>query len=156
MSATPTDIINKKDIETKTEELESRFSADRKQWTSRISEIVADLRVVDRLPEVQVKMLSYRQILVEKIPELKSVLYKKNTSYENYYKMLFRHYSLNYDIKLSGGEKEKLIRVDIAPVKRQINILESHLDFYGECMRTLDNMAFAIKNRITLHTNDTM
>lgn len=149
-------VINKKEIEENTETLEIRLVSDRKQWGGKISDLVKDIKEVDRLAEAQVMMLSYRQVLVEKIPEIKSLLYKKNTSYENYYKILFRDYSLNYDIKLSGGEKEKMVRSDLAPVKRQINLLEAHLDFYGECMRTLDNMAFAIRNRITLHTNDNM
>jgi hypothetical protein len=149
-------VINKKEIEENTESLETKLVADRRQWGSKISELVQDIKQVDKIAEVQVSMLSYRQVLVEKIPEIKSLLYKKNTSFDNYYKILFRDYSLNYDIKLTGGEKEKMIRSDLAPIRRQINLLEAHLDFYGECMRTLDNMAFAIKNRITLHTNDSM
>lgn len=150
------EIINKKEVDENTLVLESRLLEDRKQWGSKISILIKDLKEVDRLAELQVMMLSYRQIIIEKIPEIKALLYKKNTSSDNYYKMLFRHYATNYDLKINGGERERLIRTDLSPIQRQINLLQSHLDFYGECIRTLDNMAYAIKNRLTLHTNDSM
>jgi hypothetical protein len=87
---------------------------------------------------------------------MKGNLFKRNGDYEELYQRRFRYYTLEYDIKLTGGEKEKFVKADLMPIRRQINILESHIEFYSECIRTLDNMAFAIKNRITIHTNDTM
>ena len=31
-----------------------------------------------------------------------------------------------------------------------MEMLQSHIDYYYECIKTLDNMAFAIRNRIRL------
>lgn len=143
-------------IEEKTAALEGKLKQDREVWSSKITEIVRNIKDVTLLSETQVLMLSYRQMLLDKISDMKSNLYRRNGDYESLYKTRFRFYTLEYDIKLTGGEKDRFVKTDLMPLKRQINILETHLEFYSECIRTLDNMAFAIKNRITLHTNDTL
>jgi len=143
-------------IDEKIATLESRLKQDRENWGKKISELVQTIKDVNKIADTQVMMLSYRQILLDKMSEMKSNLYRSNTNYESHYKSRFRYYTVDYDIKLTGGEKDRFVKSDLMPLKRQINILESHLDFYSESIRTLDNMAFAIKNRITLHTNDTI
>ena len=143
-------------IEEKTTTLESRLKQDRDVWRLKITEIIRNIKDITLLSETQVLMLSYRQMLLDKISDMKGNLYRRNGDYESYYKTRFRFYTLDYDIKLTGGEKDRFVKTDLMPLKRQINILETHLEFYSECIRTLDNMAFAIKNRITLHTNDTL
>jgi hypothetical protein len=143
-------------IEEKTATLESRLKQDRDVWSLKITEIVRNIKDITLLSETQVLMLSYRQMLLDKISDMKGNLYRRNGDYESFYKTRFRFYTLDYDIKLTGGEKDRFVKTDLMPLKRQINILETHLEFYSECIRTLDNMAFAIKNRITLHTNDTL
>lgn len=148
--------FNKQAIEEKTAVIEEKLKADREQWGTKISDLVSRLKDVSQLADVQVFMLSYRQMLLDKSSEMKGNLFKRNGDYEELYQKRFRYYTLEYDIKLTGGEKEKFVKADLMPIRRQINILESHIEFYSECIRTLDNMAFAIKNRITIHTNDTM
>jgi prefoldin subunit 5 len=56
-------------------------------------------------------------------------------------------------MKLTGGEKERMIKADLGIVKRQISLLESHLEYYRECIKTLDNMGFAIQRRITVNND---
>ncbi len=148
--------FNKQAIEEKTIVIEEKLKADREQWGTKISDLVSKLKDVSQLADVQVFMLSYRPMLLDKSSEMKGNLFKRNGDYEELYQRRFRYYTLEYDIKLTGGEKEKFVKADLMPIRRQINILESHIEFYSECIRTLDNMAFAIKNRITIHTNDTM
>lgn len=132
------------------EELEKRLLKDRNDWKDNIQRLVQKLKSLSNLAECQVEMLSYRQILLDKIIDLKHVIYKRNASWEKYYKSLYRDYTLNYDIKLTAGEKNQFIKADLGSLKNQVEILQSHIDYYQECIRTLDNMAFAIKNRIKL------
>lgn len=131
-------------------ELERRLSQDRVEWKEKITNLVSELREVRKLSESQVMMLSYRQMLLDKIGEFKNTVYKRKMSWDRYYKTKFRDYTLSYDIKLTGGERHQFISTDLAPLKLQINMLESHIEYYQECIRTLDNMAFAIRNRIRL------
>jgi hypothetical protein len=140
--------MNRQELEEKTLELEETLFRDRDKWSNKIRELIAMMKNVNDIPEAQVFMLSYRQMLLDATSSFQSSLYKKNVSFDTYYKSKFREYTLDYDIKLNGGEKEKLIRSDLSIIQRQINLLESHIDYYKECIRTLDNMGFAIRNRI--------
>ena len=140
--------MNRQELEEKTLELEETLLRDREKWSNKIRDLVVMMRVVSDIPEAQVLMLSYRQMLLDSTSSFQASLYKKNVSFDTYYKIKFREYTLDYDIKLNGGEKEKMIRSDLSIVQRQINLLESHIDYYRECIRTLDNMGFAIRNRI--------
>jgi len=132
------------------EELERRLSIDRDEWKGKIQLLVQKLKNVNQLSDCQVEMLSYRQMLLDKIIDLKHVIFKRNSTWEKYYKNQYREYTLNYDIKLTGGEKHQFIKADLASLRTQIDILQSHIDYYHECIKTLDNMAFAIRNRIKL------
>jgi hypothetical protein len=140
--------MNRQELEEKTNELEETLLRDRDKWSNKIRELISMMKNVNDIPEAQVYMLSYRQMLLDSISSFQSSLYKKNVSFDTYYKSKFREYTLDYDIKLNGGEKEKMIRSDLTIIQRQINLLESHIDYYRECIRTLDNMGFAIRNRI--------
>lgn len=132
------------------EELETRLAKDRNDWKTNIQNLVHKLKSVNQLSDCQVDMLSYRQMLLDKITDLKGVIYKRNTAWEKYYKSQYREYTLNYDIKLTSGEKHQFIKADLGALRNQIDILQSHIDYYQECIKTLDNMAFAIRNRIRL------
>ena len=132
------------------EVLEARLIKDRKEWGGKIADLVSKVKNMDSLSECQVNMLSYRQILLDKVAEFKTTIYKRNSAWERYYKAEWRTYSLNYDMKLTNGEKHQFIKADLSELRTQISMLESNIDYYQECIKTLDNMAFAIRNRIRL------
>lgn len=131
-------------------ELEDKIIQDRKKWGNDIGLLVGDIKHMNKLSDCQVKMLSYRQILLDKVTDFKSNIYKRNAAYDKYFRDKWREYSTNYDLKLTNSEKGQFIKVDLSDLKIQINLLESHLEYYFECIKTLDNMAFAIRNRIRL------
>jgi hypothetical protein len=142
--------INTEKITEANERLEEQLVKDRDEWKNKIKDLIAQSKNYNQLAECQVMMLSYRQILLDKISEFKSTVYKRNAAWDKYWKEAYRDYSLNYDIKLTNGEKNAFIKADLAPLKTQISLIESHIDYYDQCIRTLDNMAFAIRNRIQL------
>ena len=132
------------------EELESRLAKDRKEWKDKIKDLIGKIKNMNELSECQVRMLSYRQILLDKVSDFKTTIYKRNATWERYYKNQYREYSINYDVKLTSGEKHQFIKADLSSLKTQMEMLQSHIDYYYECIKTLDNMAFAIRNRIRL------
>jgi hypothetical protein len=132
------------------EELESRLAKDRKEWKDKIKDLIGKIKNMSELSECQVRMLSYRQILLDKVSDFKTTIYKRNATWERYYKNQYREYSINYDVKLTSGEKHQFIKADLSSLKTQMEMLQSHIDYYYECIKTLDNMAFAIRNRIRL------
>lgn len=137
-------------IKAANEELETRLLNDRSDWRSKINELVFKMKNMNELSDCQIHMLSYRQILLDKISDFKNLIYKKNSNWDKYYKSKYREYTLEYDVKLTSGEKHQFIKADLSALKCQIDMLQSHIDYYQECIRTLDNLAFAIRNRIRL------
>ena len=145
---------DEKKIRKSNTELEKKLLADRKEWGKKISIIVDMVKNISQLAECQVLMLSYRQIILDKIIDIKSIVYKRKGFWEKHFKNKWRYYSLNYDVKLSNAEKNQFIKADLSELKIQLNLLESHIDYYHECVRTLDNMAFAVRNRISLNNEE--
>lgn len=141
-------------IKQSNEELEQRLIKDRTDWKNKIVDLVAQIKIMRSLSDCQVNMLSYRQMLLDKMGELKNTIYKRNAAWERYYKIEYREYSISYDIKLTSGEKHQFIRADLSALKNQIEMLQGHIEYYQECIRTLDNMAFAIRNRIRLEDEE--
>lgn len=129
--------------------LEERLRADREDWMVKIEDLIQMMRTVTKLSEAQVYMLSYRQILSDKMADFQYTIYRKNSDYEIFYKSKFMEY-LSSTVKLNGGERDRIVKADLTAIRRQISILESHMDFYKESVKTLDHMAFAIRNRIKI------
>ncbi len=136
------------------QQLSQRLEEDRALWADRIKGIVRDTKQMNKLADVQVSMLSFRQMLIDKTVEFKNILYRRKSSWDKYFKIKYREYSINYDVKLNSSEKASFIKADLSALKTQINMIETHIEYYGECIRTLDNMAFAIRNRIKLNEDD--
>ena len=132
------------------EELAKRLAKDRDDWKEKISHLVGLLKEVRNLSECQVNMLSYRQILLDKITDFKTTKQKRQGAYYRYYKIKYREYSIDYDVKLTSGEKVAFIKADLSHLRTQMEMLQSHMDYYQECIKTCDNLAFAIRNRISL------
>lgn len=137
-------------IKTANEELEIRLSKDRIEWKDKINDLIHKIKNMGELVDCQVSMLSYRQILLDKVTDFKTMIYKRNSTWERYYRSQYREYTLNYDVKLTSGEKHQFIKAELSSLKTQIDMLQSHVDYYYECIKTLDNLAFAIRNRIRL------
>jgi hypothetical protein len=135
-------------------ELAKRLVLDRSDWKSKVTDLVELLKEMVTLAECQVLMLSYRQILLDKITDFKTTKHKRQAAYDRYYKLKYREYSINYDIKLSSGEKVAFIKADLSHLRNQMEMLQSHMDYYQECIKTLDNLAFAIRNRINLNDKE--
>jgi len=145
---------NEESVNIANEELEKRINSDRAEWRDRIKDLVKKIKNVSELSDCQVHMLSYRQILLDKLSEFKTIIYKRNASMDKHYRAQYREYTLNYDIKLTTGEKNSFIKAELSSLRTQINILQSHVNYYQECIKTLDNMAFAIRNRIRLNDDE--
>jgi hypothetical protein len=141
---------NDSDTGAANEELATRLAKDRDDWKVKISNLVGLLKEVRDLAECQVTMLSYRQILLDKITDFKTTKLKRQAAYDRYYKLKYREYSVEYDIKLTSGEKVAFIKADLSHLRTQMEMLQSHMDYYQECIKTCDNLAFAIRNRINL------
>lgn len=134
----------------KLEMIEQKLAAERKDWKEKIHDLIKMIKGTSTLAEAQVFMLSYRQLFVEKITELRGLLMKKQKSIDTFYKDQYREYTINYDIKLSPAEKNQFIKADLANLRMQAEFLENQINFFQESVKTMDTMSFSINNRIKL------
>lgn len=137
------------DKEKKLEDLEKFLSSKRSEWTSRIREIIKGIRNVEKLEDDIALMLSYRQMLVEEVADLNSTIFKNKKSYNVLQKHKYISYYKN-DYKWSDKQKNMMLKSDLAIEIMQIQLLDSQLEFFKECIQTLDKMGWAAKVRVDL------
>lgn len=130
--------------------LEELISKDKSSWGEKIMDIIKMSGTMTKIGEAQVLMLSYRHQLVDAMTDTHFNLYKINTKYEKAFRDRYLYYTHDHQHSYNGGEKDKLVRADLAELKRQSLMIESHIEYYRECIRTLDNLGFALKRRMEL------
>lgn len=132
------------------ERLDEKLSKERVKYSKMISSVVSMINHIERISEAQVLMLSYRHMLVDKISEYKSILYKKKSNDLNYKKLRYEFYKTKHDLRLDYREINQFIESDMAQRIRKTNLIESQINFFSQCIETLDKMGFAIKAKIQI------
>lgn len=130
-------------------ELDKKLNTQRTGWSNKIKELAHGLRNINRMEEVISEVLSTRQILVDNIAYISmKVKEQKATINTRYREAYIRYYE--YDYKLGEKQKERFIETDLRDDNMILSHLENQLDFLRESVKTLDNMGFAIRNRLAL------
>ena len=140
--------------EDKLEKIESLLEKDRKDWSIKIQGLVKDISEPTKLAKAQTYMLSYRHMIVDKIMELKILLSKKEANDSNYTKTRYQHYKTQHSVRLDHREIMEYIKSDMSLRNRETGLIKHQINYYNQAIETLDKMGFAIKNRVTLATND--
>lgn len=129
--------------------LDKKLSSQRTEWTNNIKELAQSLRNLNRLEETIAEVLSSRQSLVEQMSYLNmKVKEQKNKVNVRYREAYIRYYE--YDYKLGEKQKDKFIEIDLADENMILSHLENQVEFFRDSVKTLDNMGFAIRNRLAL------
>lgn len=136
--------------EEKVETLDTALTSERDDFSVKILDLIKNINDVSKIAEAQVLMLSYRHMMVDKITKYRVALYKKKTSDSNYRKLRYEYYKTQHDVRLDHREINQYIDSDMALRIRQTELLESQVNFFQQCVETLDKMGFSIKNRIQI------
>lgn len=129
--------------------LDRKLSSQRTEWTNIIKGLSQSLRNLNTMEETIAEVLSSRQSLVEQISYLNmKVKEQKNKVSVRYREAYIRYYE--YDYKLGEKQKEKFIETDLADENMILSHLENQVEFFRDSVKTLDNMGFAIRNRLAL------
>jgi D-mannonate dehydratase len=134
----------------KLNELDRFLEKQRSEWGDRIMEVIDMIRHIDKLSEAQVTMLSYRHMVIDQIARINITLKKKEFTYNIQYKNKFIDY-YNYDFKLNEKQKVNMVEADLAGLTKQIGFLSTQIEFFKECIKTLDNTGWAIKNKLSIN-----
>ena len=128
----------------------SAFENERKLWSGDIRNLAERMRDIGKLIDVQVDLFTFRQRCVERKHELLIDLNKYNKKHKTMLAQRLAHYHTNYDRKLTGPEKERMIDGDVADLKYWLDTIEDQVNFFDQVFKNIDNMIFGIKHRIEL------
>jgi hypothetical protein len=142
------DNINKTNIT-----LEERFKEERADWNNKIITLIESIKYTQKLAEAQITQLSYRQMLQDKLVEYRILHEKRQEIFDKQTVDRFREYKLSYDIKLSSSETQAFVQSDCKALKLQIKMIQTQIIYFEESIKTLDNLGFAIKNKIEIMSN---
>lgn len=129
--------------------LDKKLSEQREEWTLKIQDLAKSLRYINGMEETIALVLSNRQRMIEHIAYINvKIKEQRRKITERYREAYLRYYE--YDYKLGEKQKERFIESDLADDNMILSHLENQLDFFKESVKTLDNMGFAIRNRLAL------
>lgn len=133
--------------------LEERFKDERTDWNEKIIDLIESIKQTSKLAESQVIQLSYRQIIQDKLAEYRILHEKRQEMLDKQTVDRFREYKLSYDIKLSSSEAQAFVNADCKALKLQIKMIHTQIVYFEESIKTLDNLGYAIKNKIEMMSN---
>ncbi len=129
--------------------LDQKLSAQRNEWSVTIRNLAQSLRNINTMEITIADVLSSRQTLVDQMAYINvKIKQQKKTIAARYREAYIRYY--NYDYKLGEKQKEKFLENDLADDNMVLSHLENQMDWLRDSVKTLDNMGFAIRNRLAL------
>lgn len=131
-------------------QLDQYLGGQRSDWTAKIRELAKAFKDVDLLNEAMVTIPSYRQILIEQIAQLSIKIKEQERKLSRVYKDSFIKY-YEYDYKLTDKQKESFLKADMSDESMILSLLETQMDFMRESVKTLDNMSWAVRNKLQLN-----
>jgi DUF4097 and DUF4098 domain-containing protein YvlB len=87
--------------------------------------------------------------MVEQIAYLNTKIKEQKNNINSRWKEAYLRY-YEYDYKLGEKQKERFIENDLVQEHTKLSLLENQLDFMKESVKTLDNMGFAVRNRLAI------
>ena len=137
------------DLKEKILKLDEYLGKQRLDWTEKIKDLTEDLKKGVNLEQVSSYSLSYRQIMVEQLASMSNRIRAQKSVVDQKYKQKWLEY-YNYDYKLTDKQREKFVEADLSDDKHMLELLETQKSFIEGTVKTLDNMGFAIKNRLDI------
>jgi len=130
-------------------ELDEKLAIERGSWTEKITELAKRIKYINGLEDLIAEMLSHRQVLVDRSTQMNIMIKKQKARIDVLWRENFIKY-YNFDYKLTDKQKEQFLVADMTEDHQKIGLLEAQLDFYKESVKTLDNMGFAVRNRLAI------
>jgi len=130
-------------------ELDQKLTAQRTTWSNNIKELAQSLKHINGMEETIAGILSSRQTMVDQMAYLNTkIKEQKNAINARWREAYIRYYE--YDYKLGEKQKERFIENDLVQENTRLALLENQVEFMRESVKTLDNMGFAVRNRLAL------
>lgn len=128
------------------------FAKKRSEVNEKIAKVLKELETIQNIPRVEREMLSLRQELLE---DSHTVLAKINALRRTVNEQRGREYtkianSIQLKLKTSA-EREAIANQPIAKHLELLTILDNHVKFNNDTMKTIEAIGYHIKTRVELH-----
>ncbi len=127
-----------------------RFESERAEWTSEIRAISARFKNVEEMMDVQVDLYSKRQQGVEYMHQLMVLQSRLKKTWVSEYKKAYDALIMDQDYRYSEKERQRIAEEKTSASKLKLDILQTHVDFFRETIKTIDNMIFGVKHRLEI------
>ena len=127
-----------------------RFESERTEWTSEIRAISARFKNIDEMMDVQVDLYSKRQQGVEYMHQLMVLQSRLKKTWLAEYKKAYDGLIMDQDYRYSEKERQRIAEEKTSNSKLKLDILQTHVDFFRETIKTIDNMIFGVKHRLEI------
>lgn len=127
-----------------------RFEQERNEWTEDVRGISARFKNIDDMVDVQVDLYSKRQQAVEYMHQLMVLQSRLKKTWIAEYKKAYDALIMDQDYRYSEKERQRIAEEKTSNSKLKLDILQSHVDFFRETVKTIDNMIFGVKHRLEI------
>jgi len=100
--------------------------------------------------DVQVDLYSERQRAAEYMHQLMVLQSKLKKAWVAEYQKVYNNLLLDQDYRYSEKEKQRIAEEKTSSAKLKLDILQTHVDFFRETTKTIDNMIFGVKHRLEI------
>lgn len=127
-----------------------RFENERLEWTERVRGIASRFKNVEDLVDVQVDLYSERQRATDYVSQLYITQSKLKKAHLAEWKKAYDALTVNHDFHYNDREKAKMADEKTSATKLKLDIVQTHIDFFRETVKTVDNMIFGVKHRLEI------
>lgn len=154
---TSTDLEQIKSKRESNNRMEEFLKGKRDEWNKNVDSIFTTIKhhnlnaeEFSKIIDSQAMALSYIQQLNDQSSFFLNKMSKNSTSLKLARQEKFLFYSTGFGIKTNLGEKKILIDAHIAENDRELELIETHIDFLRETVKNLQTFNFSVKNIISL------
>ena len=131
--------------------LEDYIAQHQQQWSNVISEMNSMMKKFTDLPDLQMTIYSKRQNALDYYFNLLYQISAMSKEYKKQYAAKYNNYKVNSQIRYNSDTAiNAQIASDLADVSYKLTLLENHSKYMQETIKTIDNLIYAISNRIRI------
>jgi hypothetical protein len=136
--------------------LEDAFAQRREYWMTWVDGMSTLVKTIDGLQNLQVEVYARRQEAVENYHNLNATLARQIKAYKEKYNEIYNKVRLmkipntpNYVYNTEGALRQQ-VEGELAQDKYIIDIIENHINYMDQTIKTIDSMIYNITNRIKI------
>ena len=133
------------------ETLDTKFSNERLEWSTRVGEMNKQMKGMGPLSELMTEVYTERQRCVEYYHYLISILVGLNKKYRKQYEERYSFWSWKSNIRYPNEtSKVNKIQTELADILEKRELIDNHAKFINSTCGTIDNIIYAIPKRIEI------